>query len=935
MSKRIVFIDSGVEGARGLVAGLGDDTRVAWLDAGRDPLAQMTAVMAVERDISHVELISHGRPGALLLGSTSLTEASLNAGAAGWQQWRSALGEGASILLYGCHVGATEAGRSFVSALAALTGAAVAASQTLTGSARLGGEWLLGVRSGNADTRSVLDFAAFGGTLAVIPGTGGNDSLVGTGADDAIDGLAGNDTLDGGGGTDTLTGGLGDDFYITDGADTLTEAAAEGADTVQSSVSFTLGAEFENLVLTGFGVLSGTGNALANTIAGTNGSNRLDGGGGADTLIGALGDDTYFVDAGDTVTEVALGGLDTVWSGVSFTLPANVEDLILTGSAAIHATGNLGDNRLIGNDGDNSLDGAAGNDTLYGGAGNDTYIVDSAFDVVVDEGGGSDTVRSAVSWTLGDAVEILVLTGTGAINGTGNAADNAIEGNAGANVLSGGEGYDVLVGGAGNDTYVFDNVDNLVEYANQGSDTIQSAFSLTLAEHFETLTLTGTADITGTGNAAANRITGNAGANVLNGGAGVDTLAGGEGDDTYLIDSTTDTLTELAGQGVDTVQSSVTVTALGANIENLVLVAPAIRNGTGNELDNRITGTDWAGLLDGAAGNDTLDGNGGRDTLVGGAGDDVFITDGNDTITELSGGGSDTVHSSADVTLAGHVENLLLTGQSGLRGTGNELANQMTGNAGANELDGAGGADTLAGGAGNDSYVFDGTDTLIEAAGAGVDVVLASVDATLGSHFENLVLVGGALNGTGNDAANRLTGNAGNNALIGLGGNDTLNGADGADRLSGRFGNDLLRGDAGADYLRGESGADTLIGGTGRDTLVGGAGADVFVFDAPLEAPGNVDLIRDFASGTDRIRLDDDVFTTLAAGVALTEDQFLAGAGLTVAADAEDRIIYNTSTGALYYDADGTGNAFEAVRFAVVGSTEHPVLGVADFLVSA
>ncbi|MBE9234454.1 calcium-binding protein, partial [Cuspidothrix issatschenkoi LEGE 03284] len=357
--------------------------------------------------------------------------------------------------------------------------------------------------------------------------------------------------------------------------DTITENATGGTDTIQSSVTYTIAAlaNVENLTLTGTAA-NAIGNAGDNVITGNSANNTLDGGAGTDTLIGGLGNDIYIVDnTTDTITENANQGTDIIQSSVTYTIAANVENLTLTGTAAINATGNAGNNVITGNSANNTLDGGAGNDTLIGGLGNDTYIVDSTTDTITENANqGTDIIQSSVTYTIAANVENLTLTGIAAINATGNTGNNVITGNSANNTLDGGAGTDTLIGGTGDDTYIIDSTtDTITENATGGTDTIQSSVTYTIAAlaNVENLTLTGTA-ANAIGNAGDNVITGNSANNTLDGGAGTDTLIGGLGNDIYIVDNTTDTITENANQGTDIIQSSVTYT-IAANVENLTL----------------------------------------------------------------------------------------------------------------------------------------------------------------------------------------------------------------------------------------------------------------------------------------------------------------------------------------------------------------------------
>jgi Ca2+-binding RTX toxin-like protein len=317
---------------------------------------------------------------------------------------------------------------------------------------------------------------------------------------------------------------------------------------------------------------------------------------------------------------------------------------------------------------------------------------------------------------------------------------------------------------------------------------------------------------------------------------------------------------------------------------------------------------------------DKLTGNGADNALMGGAGDDV-----------LAGGGG---------------------------------ADRLNGDAGDDTLDGGSGIDTLSGGDGSDTYYVDNAgDIVIEtnaSAAGGIDEVVASASHVLGLNVENLILLGGTINGTGNALANLIIAGSGVNAIDGGAGIDTLSfetattsgttgvtlalgaagvkttaaGISGADtvvnieNLIGSDYNDTLSGNAGVNVIRGGEGSDVLNGMGGNDVLFGGAGSDVFVFTTALSATANVVRIEDFSKGEDKLRLENAIFTKLAATGTLGVNNFKVIG--SAALDADDYIQYDKATGALYYDADGSGVG-AAVKFAIVGV--NLALTSTDFMV--
>jgi Ca2+-binding RTX toxin-like protein len=440
-----------------------------------------------------------------------------------------------------------------------------------------------------------------------IDGGGGNDILTGGN---------GNDLLIGGVGNDLLTGGNGNDLYEVDSlGDVVTENLNGGNDTINASITYTLGANVENLAAIGSDNIGGTGNSLDNFITGNSGDNALSGGDGSDTISGGAGNDAL------------LGG---------------------TGNDALY--GSIGDDSLNGGDGNDNLNGGDGNDTLIGGRGDDIYDVGSLGDVITETvGDGIDLVYANVAgYILAANVERLQLYGS-ANSGNGNTLDNALYGNVlddilnasdGNDYISGGAGNDTLIGGRGDDTYDVGSLgDVITENSNEGIDLVYANVSgYTIGDNVERLQLYGSAN-SGNGNALDNALYGNIlndtlnasdGNDYINGGAGNDTLIGGRGDDIYDVGSLGDVITENIGEGIDLVYANISGYVLGDNVEQLQLYGAA-NNGTGNTSDNILYGN----LLD-----DTLNGDGGNDSLLGNAGNDLLIGgSGNDTLT--GGAGND------------------------------------------------------------------------------------------------------------------------------------------------------------------------------------------------------------------------------------------------------------------------------------------------------
>ena len=371
--------------------------------------------------------------------------------------------------------------------------------------------------------------------------------------------------------------------------------------------------------LTGTASLSASGNALngdwiggnagADTLSAGGGSDTLAAGSGAATLVGGAGGDTFIVNnTVDAVLDSIVGQSNVLVASVSYSLPTNVNTLLLSGSAALLGTANTGNDSLVAGDGNDTLVAGGGADTLVagsgaatliGGAGNDTFIVASSADVIVDSAAGSQNVIfSSASYTLPTNVNVITLTGVGAIAATGNGASDTLIGGAGTDTLTAGAGLATLIGGRGDTTFVVDNSgDVVVDSLAITNNAIDAGVSYSLLPNVNTLVLTGTSNLAGTANSAGDTLVAN---------TGIDTLVGGGGNDTFVIGNSADVVQDTA-TGANNVAQSVVSYSLTANVNTLLLTGTAGILGTAN------------------AANDTITSNLGVDTLTGGSGNDTFI----------------------------------------------------------------------------------------------------------------------------------------------------------------------------------------------------------------------------------------------------------------------------------------------------------------------
>jgi uncharacterized delta-60 repeat protein len=741
--------------------------------------------------------------------------------------------------------------------------------------------------------------------IEAVRGSAFNDTLTGSdsAAFESFEGREGNDIIDGKGGIDRA-----DYKNVPAGVNVNlagNTAANDGYGTVDTllNIENVRGSAFNDVIAGNAGANLLEGLAGNDSIAAGDGDDTIDAGTGADSVDGGNGTDTlklqgaqadYVVGrtATDTIlTDGATGENITVRGVENFQFTDGTKTLAdVQGNSlsdfADNYVGTAGDDLIDGKGGDDTLSGMAGNDTIIGGTGNDlmiggtgndVYTADNANDSIFEnDGEGTDRVNISFAAvgafnmnTNAPGVENATVTGTLAVNVTGNGLDNLIAGNSAANALTGGAGNDTLDGGAGNDTlaggagddtYVIDLATDVVNETVSGSggtDTVKlmfaSAGTYTLGAGVENAFIGNGTLVTINGNDLNNVITGNAGANSLVGGLGDDTLAGGTatglGDTLDGGAGTNDTVNMLAAFSADYVVTRVSSTDTKIvnpvtgeivtlrNVEavhfadNTVKTMSDLWGNNASALNDSLIGTSGDDTMNGLAGNDTLLGLEGNDTLiggigidslVGGLGDDVYVVDvATDVILEAVDQGTDTVNvafAAAGIfnmaTNAANVENGTVTsgGTIVVSIVGNALNNFLTGNGSANALTGGEGNDTLDGGLGVDTLTGGaGDDTYF--INATTDIVNETVTGSGGNDTVNLVFAGAATWSMSLNVENAVVAN-------GTGGvNITGNGL--ANQITGNSGSNVLVGGDGNDTIAGSGGTDTVDGGLGNgDVLV-------------------------------------------------------------------------------------------------------------------
>ena len=773
--------------------------------------------------------------------------------------------------------------------------------ETIAGS---GGNLILSSGNGDSITGGSGEdtVVAWGGNDTINAGAGGLLAYA-AGADDIVDGSVGNDTLVADGAGDTLLGGSGSDGLVVNNADTVVEVPSGGGqDTLISSVTFSLPQYVSTMVLTGDGYLQATANDGNDLITANLGSDTLVDGGGADTFIGGPGDDQFDVSNSNDVIQVPYTNLrDTVISSATYSLPDNVDTLMLTGTADIIGTSNDGNDTIEADSSDNdpvsdgivTLVGGSGADSLFAYYGNggdvlksgsgldtlvagevQTLIINNSADVLDLDYDGEipdDTVESSVSYRFSQGVadnvtsegetypayiEWLLLGSANLDADAGlNDGDFTITGNSGQDTLIGGTGYNDIIAGSGIDTligggagaanlFVINNASDMIEaLSTAGTNILDSSVSYTAPADVNTLDLT-IGGLQGTGNGEHDTVTGSS-----------DSLIGGSGND-FLLSQDDSTL--VAGSGADTLSPAGDgdVLLLNSGFGDIQVLAAA--EATQGPLVEFGSGIGSANLNASAI----FDANGEAA---------LAISDGAGTVTldgalagdpyrfEFAGGSALSLGqflSQVNVTsstVAGASGNLILDA------TPNTV---LAGGMGNDTIYAAGTADTITGGSGNQMFVALADSDSIRG-GSGSDTLSAYGDydtVVSAAHGESDSLYGNY------DA---LTTGSANSTVTASGDSDTIVSGSGASAAMAAtaFGiDDSLVGGAGTDTLTASGTADTLMAGAGAQTLISEHGSTTFVVDYGADvieekSAGVSDTVFSSVSGTLPANIDTLLFT--------------------------------------------------------------------------
>jgi Ca2+-binding RTX toxin-like protein len=790
---------------------------------------------------------------------------------------------------------------------------------------------------------------------------------IGSAFDDTLIGNDGANVLDGGAGADRMAGYGGDDVYFVDSADDVVrEDAGGGNDTVvvlSRDLNIEGFANVENIIYAdgsgspsaaGSGGTSSSGGdrALTSIIFGGAGGETLDGGAGGNTIFG-LGGDDLIIGGRDSLASRDINNTIDVADLVDQTESDDGDDALYGGEGNDTIRGGQGNDILDGGSGDDVMSGQAGVDIFRGGAGSDTvdYSQESPFQLLVNletnvasGGTASDDTFYSIENLIGSDDRIDRFIGTSSANHFfGRGGGDVFNGRAGNDILDGGNDGDILYGEDGNDTIIggagqdyldggagIDTVDyatsaagvtvNLADGTTNGGDAdgpVQIVGRGTTIRHdivvgFENAV----------GSAFGDHLIGNAEVNILAGGAGDDTLTGGEGADILK-----------GGAGRDTADYANAASAVRLDLQRGRSEGDtykSIENLAGSAFDDRLKGDDRSNVLTGQGGADTLYGGSGNDTLLGdfayqgdapprpgmGSGYATLGADATNNTVETAFDISNNFSMADDPDIFDSTTVLHTT----VNATGNGLGGYYRIDLAAGtvitvDIDGIADPDV------HDSFVrlLDGDGNIVAenddggddpGSASGRDSSAVFVVQQTGTYY---ILEGSwSPDAPGNGFANAVP----------TGSTYELN-------VSVEFPPAPAQpGESGADKLVGGNGKDLLDGGLGADLLIGGAGADSFRFSTALGSD-NIDRIADFDITRDLILLDSLIFTNLGADGALAADAFYKSAA-GVAVGADDRIIYDTDSGALLYDADGTGE-MAAIQFAQLRTNLN--LAAADFLV--